>query len=218
MKPLLAVFAHPDDEAFGPAGRIAIEAKKRDVYLICATCGGAGLNSNPSEKELSQIRTQELKDSAKILGIKKVIFLNYDDGCLCNKIYHELASKIDEVVDETGADTLLTFEPRGISGHIDHITISMVCSYIFERNEKIKKLLFACVNTRERNLEAKDYFIFFPEGYKKNEVDEIVNIGNVWNKKLEAMKAHKSQKHDFDRITNATENLPKEELFLVKTK
>ena len=218
MKPLLAVFAHPDDEAFGPAGRIALEAKKRDVYLVCVTCGDAGLNSTNSQKELAEVRTQELKNSAKILGVKKVFFLNYEDGCLCNKIYHKLASKIEEVINETGANTLLTFEPRGISGHIDHITVSMICSYIFERNEKIEKLLYACVNTRERNKEAQDYFIFFPEGYTRSQVDEITDISAVWEKKYEAMKAHKSQKHDFERIVNVIKSLPKEEFFLVKTK
>lgn len=218
MKPLLAVFAHPDDEAFGPAGRIALEAKKRDVYLVCVTCGDAGINSTNSEKELSEIRIKELRNSAKILGVKKVFFLEYEDGCLCNKIYHEVAEKLEKIIDGTGADTLLTFEPKGISGHIDHITVSMICSYIFEKNEKIQKLLLACVDKKESSLESKDYFIYFPEGYRRSEVDEVTDVSSVWMKKYEAMKCHKSQKHDFERIVKATENLPKEELFIVKTK
>ena len=42
MKPLVCIFAHPDDEAFGPGGTIAKFAKKRPVYLICATKGESG--------------------------------------------------------------------------------------------------------------------------------------------------------------------------------
>lgn len=218
MRPLLAVFAHPDDEAFGPAGKIALEAKKRDVYLICVTRGDAGLNSTRSKKELSKIRKNELRASAKILGVKKVFFLDYEDGCLCNKVYHDIAEKINKIIKKTGANTLLTFEPRGISGHLDHITVSMICSYIFDKNEDIKTLFCSCINPRERKMAAKDYFIFFPEGYKRNEVDEILDISDVWSKKIGAMNAHRSQKHDFEKIKKILENHPKEELFLVKNK
>jgi len=42
MKPLVCIFAHPDDEAFGPGGTIAKFAKQRPVYLICATKGESG--------------------------------------------------------------------------------------------------------------------------------------------------------------------------------
>ena len=41
MAPLVCIFAHPDDEAFGPAGSIAKFASERDVYIICVTNGDA---------------------------------------------------------------------------------------------------------------------------------------------------------------------------------
>lgn len=65
-KTIVAIFAHPDDEAFGPAGTLAKLSQTHDVYLICVTRGNA--NGNAS---LGKIRTKELKQSANILGIKK---------------------------------------------------------------------------------------------------------------------------------------------------
>ena len=72
----VCLFAHPDDEAFGPGGTIALLAKTQDVYVICATKGEAGgLIDN-----LGDIRAEELRQSAKILGVKEVLFLNYLDA------------------------------------------------------------------------------------------------------------------------------------------
>lgn len=73
---VVAVFAHPDDEAFGPGGTLAKFAKTSDVYLITVTGGEAGQNSlKKAEKKLSEIRKEELLNASKILGVKKSFFL-----------------------------------------------------------------------------------------------------------------------------------------------
>ncbi|MEW5940323.1 MAG: PIG-L family deacetylase, partial [Chloroflexota bacterium] len=42
-KTILAVLAHPDDEAFGLGGALALYARRGvDTYLVCATRGEAG--------------------------------------------------------------------------------------------------------------------------------------------------------------------------------
>lgn len=218
MRPLFAVFAHPDDEAFGPAGTLALEAKRRDVYLICVTNGDAGKNSSRSKKNLSEIRKKELINSAKILGIKEVFCLNYEDGSLCNNFYHEISERIESKLKKIQPETVITFEPRGVSGHIDHITVSMVTTFIFQKLKFIKTLLYYCIDERERNEFRNDYYIYFPEGYKKDNIDKTVDISSVWNTKISAMIAHESQKHDANIILPAIEKLPKYEYFLVKKK
>lgn len=62
--------------------------------------------------------------------------------------------------------------------------------------------------------QMNDYFIYFPKGHKRENVDKIVDIKDVWDVKKEAMLAHKSQKHDAERILKQMEKLPKEEYFL----
>lgn len=56
-KKIVCIFAHPDDEAFGPGGTIALLAKKNDVYILCATKGEAGQHHNP--KLLEKIKSQK---------------------------------------------------------------------------------------------------------------------------------------------------------------
>lgn len=218
MNTTVCIFAHPDDEAFGPGGTIALLAGKQDVYLICVTNGDAGDCSIEKARELSEIRHDELLTSAKILGVKKVFFLDYKDGCLSNSMYHDIASKIEQVLHDLKPDTLLTFEPRGISGHIDHIAVSMITTFLFKKLSFVKKLMYFCISDKHRTLEGDDYFIYFPPGYNRNEVDEVVDITSVWEQKVTGMKTHNSQKHDGERILEVLEQLPKEEYFLVEEK
>jgi LmbE family N-acetylglucosaminyl deacetylase len=207
---LVAVFAHPDDEAFGPAGTLATFAKSHNVYLLCATKGEEG----GENKKIAQIRQKELLASAKILGIKKVYFLGFKDGTLCNNLYHKLAVKIEEKLKELKPDLIITFEPRGISGHIDHMVVSMVTTYVYKKLKFIKKLLYYCILEEEKR-NINNYFIYFPAGYKRSDLGQIVNIKDVWQTKLKAMRVHVSQKHDANRIIKVLKDLPREEHFLI---
>lgn len=218
MKKIVCVFAHPDDEAFGPAGTIAQFAQENEVYILCATRGQAGKDSDSAEDLLSKRRAKELLKSAKILGVKKVYFLGFRDGRLCNNIYHKLAEKIEEILQKIQPDMILTFDQKGVSGHIDHITVSLVTTFVFEKLSFIKELWYYCQEEKRRNRFAYDYYIYFPHGYKRAEIDKIMNIEDVWETKAQAMMCHKSQKHDAERILERTKDLPKEEYFLVTKK
>ena len=215
MKTVLCVFAHPDDEALGPSGTIAQLAKSHNIYLLCATKGEGQKSSSREKKELAEIRKRELLRSAAILGVKKVFFLGYKDGHLCNTIYHSLAKKIQKKIEKLKPEILITFEPRGISGHTDHIVVSNVTSYVFEKIRYPSTLFYFCIDEKHR-AQMKDYFIYFPPGYKKTEIDKVVDVSNVWEQKVASMKAHKTQEKDVEMILSWYSNLPKEEYFLVK--
>ncbi|OGK20863.1 hypothetical protein A2866_04865 [Candidatus Roizmanbacteria bacterium RIFCSPHIGHO2_01_FULL_39_8] len=209
---VVCVFAHPDDEAFGPGGTIAKFSQTHDVTILCATKGEAGGKA--------EVREQELRQSAKILGVKQVIFLGFKDGTLCNLHYHTIAAKIKKVIKRIKPSSLLTFEPRGVSGHIDHIAVSMITSYLYEHVSSIKTLYYFCLSKEQVAEEKKldDYFIYFPPGYSTQDVDMIFDVSDVWDTKVNAMKAHRSQKKDVDLILSYLNRLPKKEYFLVLRK
>jgi LmbE family N-acetylglucosaminyl deacetylase len=215
MKTIVGVFAHPDDEALGPSGTLAKLAKENNVYLICVTSGEASGKTHDEKKSIGETRRAELLASAEILGIKDVYFLGYEDGELNNNLYHRLANDIQAKLAELKPDTLLTFEWRGISGHIDHITVSLVTTYVFNKLTEIKEVMYYCLCSEESDM-MKDYFIFFPPGYNKDEVHEVISVEEVWSTKVQAMRAHKSQMHDVDTALEHAATLPKEEYFLIK--
>jgi N-acetyl-1-D-myo-inositol-2-amino-2-deoxy-alpha-D-glucopyranoside deacetylase len=217
MKRVLAVFAHPDDEALGPGGALATLAQEHEVYLICVTNGEAAGKTKEEKLEIKEIRRGEVRRSARILGITEVFFLGYEDGTLCNGIYHTLAEDIGKRVEELRPEILLTFEMRGVSGHIDHITVSMVTSFIFKKYSFIKKIMYYVTNKYDSD-KMGDYFVYYPQGYTRRQVDEVIDVSPVWEQKLAAMHCHISQVSDVERLIKNKKGRPKEEFFLVRKK
>jgi len=223
-KSVVGIFAHPDDEAFGPAGSLVLLSKTHDVYLICATNGDAGQNHSSNKNSLDIIRKEELIKSSKLLGIKQVFFLDFKDGELNQTLYHLLAEKIQEIINKLKPELLITYEPRGVSGHIDHIVVSMVSTFVFERFSFIKKLYYYCISDFQRKM-IRNYFIYFPPGYKKEDINLIIDISSVWDIKIRAIQVHASQAKDGRLFILGTQALSKikwwskiEEYFLVRNK
>jgi LmbE family N-acetylglucosaminyl deacetylase len=212
MKPIVCVFAHPDDESLGPGGTIAKFATDREVYIICVTNGNGEGNA-----ALGEQRKKELQNSAKILGVKEVIFLGYDDGSLNHNLYHELAEKIEQKIKELQPETLITFNINGVSGHLDHVAMALVTTFVFEKLDFIKDLWYYSVSQEMREAFG-DYFIYQPGGLLQNEADQIIDISDVWPLKKQAMQQHKSHQKDVEFLTSLFEKFPKQEYFLKKTR
>lgn len=223
MKPVVGIFAHPDDEVFvGPGGVLAQFAKEgRDTYIIVATNGEAGQKQIADERDLGEIRQDELRNSAKILGIKEIFFLDYKDGSLSNALYHEIADRITQILTKLQPDTIITMENHGVSGHIDHIAISFISTYVFWKLSFVHELWYFCLSEEAQKIIAKylgDYFIYFPPGYKKSDITKTIGIANVWEQKLEALKEHKSQQSDVQAHLQAFGEIEKVENYIIVTK
>lgn len=135
--PLLAIFAHPDDETFSAAGLMAaaVEAGST-VTVLSATRGEAGQSAIPgleSPAQLGAVREQELGDAMSVLGVSDVRFLDYHDSglaaesadplALTNATIADVAAAIGPYIRELRPQTILTFGPDGIYGHPDHLHI-----------------------------------------------------------------------------------------------
>lgn len=198
-KRLVCIFAHPDDEAFGPGGTIARFASEGvEIYLICVTSGDAieKYAKGNDVSTLGKVRKKELLKSAKILGIKEVLFLDFADGSLSNNNYHEVTDKLKEVLEKIKPDTIMTFAENGVSGHLDHVAVSMESSYLFERTPFVKNIMFFCEKREAKEKIGTNYFVYFPEGYDSREVDLVVDVTDFLETKIKAMETHASQMSD----------------------
>ena len=136
---LLAIFAHPDDEAFGTGGTLSrYAAEGNQVYLVCATRGEVGEISDPSfatPETLGQVREGELRCAAETMGISELIFLDYRDSGMAgtpenqdprafvNAPAEEVVSRLVKIIRRLRPQIIATFEPYGGYGHPDHIAI-----------------------------------------------------------------------------------------------
>ena len=81
-KRALVIGAHPDDNEFGAGGSAAkLAAQGWEVTFIIATNGNKGSHDpDMSSYRLSELREQEQRAAAKVLGVSRVIFLRNNDG------------------------------------------------------------------------------------------------------------------------------------------
>ena len=219
MKKLLAVFAHPDDETFGPGATLAKYAGEGvAVHVIMATRGEAGENhlKNKTKKSLAEIREHELRNADKILGIKQIDFLNFVDGELRQNIYFDIANKIINKIKTFKPQVIVTFEPHGISGHLDHVAMSFITTYAYLQTDIPQKLYYICMPEKLRNLRGQDYFIYFPEGYAEDQITTRIDVNCGWNRKIKAMMEHKSQLKDAKRLLKYLKWAPKVDNYILK--
>lgn len=136
---VMAVFAHPDDEAFGVGGSLAaLAALGNRVVLVCATSGEVGEISDPAlatPETLGAVRERELRCSCEALGIEPPVFLGYRDSgmigtpenedprCLAAADLDEVTGRVVRLVRELRPQVLFTFDAGGGYGHPDHIAI-----------------------------------------------------------------------------------------------
>jgi len=130
---LLAVFAHPDDESMGMGGTLAkYFAQGVDTHLICASRGERGWfgpeEQDPGPERLGQIRTVELQNAVRELGMKSLHFLDYIDGDVDQADPAEAIAKIVTHIRSIKPQVVVTFPPDGNYGHPDHISIGQFTS------------------------------------------------------------------------------------------
>lgn len=145
---VLAVFAHPDDEAFGVGGTLAaLAAGGAAVRLVCATRGEVGEISDPAlatHDTLPQVRAQELACACSVLGIEPPELLDYRDSgmqgtldndhpdSLARADLGEVAGRIVRHIREWKPDVIFTFDATGGYGHPDHIAVHHATTMAFE--------------------------------------------------------------------------------------
>jgi LmbE family N-acetylglucosaminyl deacetylase len=140
---LLAIFAHPDDETFGAGGTMALAAAAGvPTWIVCATDGDLGGMEGARELD-PELRRGELRCAMAALGVGEPFFLGYGDsgmegwakpaGCLALADPEEVVGRLVEIIRALRPATVVTFDPGGIYGHPDHVTISARASEAFRR-------------------------------------------------------------------------------------
>lgn len=125
---LLAIFAHPDDESMGMGGTLAkYSAEGVETHYVCASRGEKGWfgpeEQDPGPERLGQIRTEELENAVRELGMKGLHFLGYVDGEVDKANHTEVTGRIVTHIRRIQPQVVVTFPPDGNYGHPDHIAI-----------------------------------------------------------------------------------------------
>lgn len=123
----MAIFAHPDDEAFGTGGTLSKYAQEGvEVHLVMATLGQVGRLANPQitlNEPISVVRERELRCACEAYGIEHLHLLGYMDGQTTIAPQSEAVFKIVKLMRQYRPQVVMSFGPEGIYGHYDHLAV-----------------------------------------------------------------------------------------------
>jgi LmbE family N-acetylglucosaminyl deacetylase len=205
-KIIFAIFAHPDDETFGPSGALLKAVKEgAELHLIALTDGAGGTNLD-NLPNLGEIRLQEWQKAAKLLDASSTHYLGYRDGQLHNLAMIEIGKHLVDLITDTlktapsdAEVEILTLDLNGYTGHIDHIVAARAASFAFyklkETDTRLQRILYACL-PEHLYPAANTNWLFMEKGRSKDEINETIDAREYRNELIELTKAHDTQRQD----------------------
>ena len=139
---LMAVHAHPDDEASSTGGVLA-RYSDEGIRTIVVTCTNGEFGDAPGgikpgqdghdADTVAQIRLAELRESAKILGVTDLELLGYHDSGMPDWEYKNrpdafwnvpvaaVAGRIGALIERYRPQVVVTYNDKGAYQHPDHV-------------------------------------------------------------------------------------------------
>ncbi len=194
---VMSIHAHPDDQEFTVAGTLAKWARTgSEIVTVCLTSGAAGSNeSTPPDmtrEQLVPIRQEEQRRACRVLGIRDVVFLDYEDGMLESTI--ALRRDLTRVIRRYRPDAVLCGDPtvrfygNRYLNHPDHRAAADVAL----------DAVFPSAGTRfifpellEEGLAPHKVTRVFVHGAERP--DTFIDIADTLDLKLAALREHRSQ-------------------------
>ena len=211
---LLAVFAHPDDEGQIAGIMARYVSQGAEAFLACATRGEMGMPNDSSllgGRAMAQLREAELRCACKVLGVKNIRFLNYQEGSFHTADPDQVIGKVTEIIREFGPQIIITFGPEGVYGHRDHIAISRWVTSAFyatqQRNlsqglQFPRRLYYTAYprslfdRLRSQGIEFRielDGTIHSISGVPNEKITTVIDVSDYQIQKVASFQCHRSQ-------------------------
>ncbi|HET6563201.1 MAG TPA: PIG-L deacetylase family protein [Marmoricola sp.] len=223
------VVAHPDDETFGCGSLLLHAACAGAVTAVtCATRGEAGEVTDRvtvPEGGLAQLRESELREAARLLGVRHVDLLGFGDSgmagepgadTLVGAPFDDVLGAVERSVAAFRPDVLVTLDAG--DGHRDHARIRDATVAVAERRGVPAFLLALPRSAMQRwaaymsRVDPGSTYLHLGElGTPDEQVSVVLDTGRHLEQRWAAIRAHRSQ-------TSPFENLPDDllELFLTR--
>nr|HXW44481.1 PIG-L family deacetylase [Streptosporangiaceae bacterium] len=146
---LMAVHAHPDDEASSTGGVLALYSDQ-GIRTVVVTCTNGEFGDAPGqvkpgedghdEQAVAQLRLAELRQSAKILGVSHLELLGYHDSgmpdweykdrpdAFCNVPLDEVAGRIAALIGQYEPQVVISYDDKGMYQHPDHVHAALAAA------------------------------------------------------------------------------------------
>ncbi len=191
----MAIFAHPDDPEFSCAGTVArwTDAGSRVVYVLL-TSGDVGTDDPDMTRErLTELREAEQRAACAEIGVHELVFLRHGDCQLVPTL--ELRRELVELLRRYRPDVVICGDPTPLFwggdyiNHPDHRAAGQAAlDAVFPASSQ--RLLWPELGPAHR---VCSVYVASPV-----EANLAVDISQVFERKIAALHAHKSQFGEWD--------------------
>lgn len=199
---VLGVAAHPDDLDFGASGAMALFAEQgADIYYLILTDGSKGSEDRKmTSSQLHKIRIDEQEEAVKAIGGKGAYFLKYTDGELIIDL--NLKRDIVKYIRKLKPDVVITMDPSMIysskNGFINHPDHRAAGQATLDAVFPLARDHMAFPELLDKGFEPHRVSTVLLNNFDQHNF--AVDISGTIKKKVLALKAHRSQIKDLDKI------------------
>lgn len=215
LKRLIIVAAHPDDLETLCGGTVTQLVRKGvEIYSVNCTLGDIGAQeANLVRPVLASTRLAEAEAAAKILGIGHTYNLGHHDGELVPSL--ELRAQLARLYRVTRADTLWTFDPFWPGQiHPDHRAAGQAALDAYMPS-KMPLYRPEQLNEPDADLGCLQRVFFFSTDRNP---DVFIDVTDVYDAKLAACIAHKSQFPDGEENLSWLKEIDQRQGEIIKVK
>ncbi len=167
---MMAVHAHPDDEASSTGGVLA-DYSAQGIRTVVVTCTNGEFGDAPGgikpgqdghdEQAVAQQRLAELRKSIEILGVTNLEMLGYHDSgmpdweykdrpdAFCNIPLADVAVRITGLIERYQPQVLITYDDSGPYQHPDHVHASVAAQRAFAESGIPAKLYLSAMRSSD---------------------------------------------------------------------
>ncbi|HXY08082.1 MAG TPA: PIG-L family deacetylase [Terriglobales bacterium] len=223
MRRLLCVTAHPDDEAGGFGGSLALYHDRGvETAVVCLTPGQAATHRGAAkdDQELAAMRREEFAASCRILKITRGVVLNYPDGNLYRQDLYRVVYDLTLEVRHFRPQVMLSFGPEGgVTGHTDHSMASVFAELAFHwagRSNRYPDQLRTGISphrTQKLYFATANFTLPDRQPVTLSPASAVVDIGRHLETKIAAFKVHRTQAPLWPNFESHVRHRGRQEMF-----
>ena len=191
----MVVVAHPDDAEWGCAGTVAKWCAEgwEVVYVLCTDGSKGSEDPEMTSGRLVEIRKQEQLNAGKVLGLKDIVFLGYEDSMLEPTL--ELRRDIAREIRRHRPDVLICMNPvrsvdgEGYLGHPDHFASGEAALSAVFPSSRDRLTFTELLREGLEPHKVKEVWMMF----HGDTADKFVDVSAYMDTAVDALKQHQTQ-------------------------
>ena len=173
---VLAIFPHPDDESYGPAGMLYRIGRDPDAAtaVFIMTRGEAssmGPQKGLTPDGVADLRRGRLGEVDRLLGLDALLIGGFTDSGMAHQPLAEMKAAVTACLDAMQPQVVIVHDARGVNAHPDHISAHWAVRAALAERETVRLAMLAYPREMAEAIAPR---LIFPT--PEEEVDCVIHL------------------------------------------